>query len=154
MAALAAVSSSSSSSSPVSSLSSTSNARRRHGTATQPFFVLSVLFLLGGLFVLVKVRTTSDAFCEDEMSNSLESAREEGDNREMFFASSNGKETLEEVEEAMMTTFSTGDANEAGRSAARDERGEKDYDDDDHPRKEEASRSVRDSPPRGVWRTT
>ena len=134
MAALAAVSSSSSSSSPVSSLS-TSNARRRHGTATQPsggFFVLSVLFLLGGLFVAVKVHTTSDAFCEDEMSNRLESEREEeGDNREMFFASSNGRETLEEVEEAMMTTSSTGDANEAGRSAARDERGEKDYDDDD-----------------------
>ena len=50
----------------------------------------------------------------------------------MFFASSNGKERLEEeVEEAMMTTSTTGDANEAGRSAARDERGEKDYDDDD-----------------------
>ena len=87
---------------------------------------------LGGLFVLVKVHTTSDAFCEDEMSNRLESEREEeGDDREMFFASSNGRETLEEVEEAMMTTSSTGDANEAGRSAARDERGEKDYDDDD-----------------------
>ena len=130
---MAAVSSSSSSSSPVSSLSSTSNARRRHGTATQPFFVLSLLFLLGGLFVLVKVRTTSDAFCEDDMSNRLESEREEeGDDRDMFFASSNGKERLEEeVVEAMMTTSSTGDANEAGRSAARDERGEKDYDDDD-----------------------
>ena len=81
----------------------------------------------------MKVRTTSDAFCEDEMSNRLESEREEeGDDREMFFASSNGKERLEEeVEEAMMTTSTTGDANEAGRSAARDERGEKDYDDDD-----------------------
>ena len=129
---MAAVSSSSSSSSPVSSLSSTSNARRRHGTATQPFFVLSLLFLLGGLFVLVKVRTTSDAFCEDDMSNRLESEREEeGDDRDMFFASSNGKERLEEEVEAMMTTSTTGDANEAGRSAARDERGEKDYDDDD-----------------------
>ena len=91
--AMAAVSSSSSSSSPFL-LSSTSNARRRHGTATQPFFVLSLLFLLGGLFVLVKVRTTSDAFCKKtNMSNRLESEREEeGDDREMFFASSNGRE--------------------------------------------------------------
>ena len=76
----------------------------------------------------MKVHTTSDVFCEDEMSNRLESKREEEGDREMFFTSSNGRETLEE-EEAMMTT-STGDANEAGRSATRDEKEEKDYDDE------------------------
>ena len=48
----------------------------------------------------------------------------------MFFASSNGKERLKRRWKAI-TTSTTGDANEAGRSAARDERGEKDYDDDD-----------------------